>query len=110
MYYNTHPKVYATLKAAFGDQAGDVAWLINQRVLELYVYEKPPVFLNRNIPDVAAEVEKVVKVWENPATGPTNARFLEIRWLRSQGFEMEPILNENGNTIGFRFVPLDEMP
>jgi len=36
LYYNTHPEVYATLKAAFGDQAGDVAWLINQRVLELY--------------------------------------------------------------------------
>ncbi len=25
LYYNTHPEVYATLKATFGDQAGDVA-------------------------------------------------------------------------------------
>ncbi len=108
LYYNTHPEVYATLKAAFGDQTGDVAWLINQRVLELYAYEKPPVFLNRNIP---AEIEEVKNVWKNPSTtAHTNARFLEIRWLRLQGFEMEPILNEKGDTIGFQFVPPEGKP
>ena len=105
LYYNTNPAVWNALEEAFGDQAGDVSWLINQRVLELYAYEKPPEFLNKDISDVAAEIKKVKQVWKTPSKGPPNARFWEIRWLRSQGFEMEPILDEVGNTIGFRFVP-----
>ena len=103
LYYNTNPAVWNALKEAFGDQARDVSWLINQRVLELYAYEKQPVFMNQSIDP---EIEVVKDVWNNPGkTEYASARFWEIRWLRSQGFEMEPILDEAGKTIGFRFVP-----
>ncbi|RME60751.1 hypothetical protein D6779_01615, partial [Candidatus Parcubacteria bacterium] len=107
LYYNTNPAVWNALQEAFGPQAGEVAWLINQRVLELHAYEEPPVFLNRGLSASALqdEIGKMEYVWRNPSdTELTNARFLEIRWLRAQGFEMEPIFDEAGNTIGFRFV------
>ncbi len=107
LYYNTNPAVWNALQSAFGDQAGEVSWLINQRVLELYTYEKPPVFLNRGLSaDVLGkEIKYVENIWKNPSKGPANARFWEVRWLRAQGFEMVPIFDEAGNKIGFRFVP-----
>ena len=116
LYYNTHPEVYATLKAAFGDQAGDVAWLINQRVLELYAYERPPVFSNRGPkPLISKEAEIAGKIIENPydleliQTYP-NARFNEIRWLEIYGFRAEPLYNKVGEIIGYKFNPPEMVP
>lgn len=99
-----------TLKAAFGDQADDVAWLINQRALELNAYEKPPEFLNENFSDakLKPELDAVNKVWDDPAktiSGYPDARFWEIRWLHAKGFQMEPVLDATGTTIGYRFLP-----
>ncbi len=39
------------------------------------------------------------------SAGPIDARFLEIRWLRSQGFVMRPIYDDSGELIGFQFYP-----
>ena len=99
LYFETNPAVWETLKATFGDQAGDASWLINQRVLEVTAYEKVPEFLNRSLPseDLDIELANVGDIWDDPSINLTNARYFEIRWLRAEGFEIKPIYDEFGD-------------
>lgn len=113
----TAPVLYNALRAAFGDDAGEVSWLINQRVMELNAYEKPPEFLNNRFSpgQLNGEVMNVGNIWDKPELiGPTKeltgARYWEILWLKGQGFCLEALTNAFGTTTGYRFLPPEAKP
>ena len=56
------------------------------------------------------ELETVNNIWNDPSSGPLNARFYEIRWLRSQGFQIEPIFDEFDTLTGYRFLSSEAVP
>ncbi len=85
-------------------------------MLELYAYEKPPVFLNRGPkPLILKEAQIAGRIIEAPYDFELtqlypNARFNEIRWLRAHDFRVEPLYNESGEIIGYKFIPPKVVP
>ncbi|GAB4505837.1 MAG: hypothetical protein Fur0043_28370 [Anaerolineales bacterium] len=64
-YFLPHPEVWNTLKSAFGDQAEETAWLVNQRALRPYIERGAPFeYTLRGVENLKVEEKVIELIWE----------------------------------------------